>query len=648
MAPNFFELPTKRLAVAASAATATVLGALYANHRYALTYDIDQLLRERAFRHRLQARIAQLGDDVSLYRMLELADPNAEALWFEDRRWAFSELILETDRLASVLSRRGVTAGDNVAVFTTNSPEMVLSIAAISKLGAIPALINTSLRSQTLVHCLHIAQSKLLICTPDLAPAVAETDVTAQLSIISLSTHAFSQVQPTAKQCFAANIKQLCHEDLVAEASLASPQPRGPGTSIKETGALVYTSGTSGKPKAVAVKNFLLVLASTPLTVDVRSRRRYMPLRTFSCLPLFHATGLFLGLYYSVGLSSTLCLARKFSASRFSSQLVESRATRMLYVGELCRYLLAAPESSTDRAHKCTVAAGNGLQRDVWLSFKRRFGIPEIREVYRSTEGIAKFDNFTTSDADAGAVGRAGLIRSYVEDDTFLVRYDPSAEGPYRDPSTGFCVPAGTGEAGEAIGRIRSMEFYNEYLDNAAANEEKFLRDVFKKGDLFQRTGDLLVRDAWGRISFHDRAGDTFRWRGENVSAGEVREHINRLRNVQDASVYGVKLSGYDGQAGAAAITLDEEQDEADFARRLYQRLRSGGLTLYQVPRLIRFCKLIDTTATFKQQKGELKDRPWDPNAKDQQDSIYWLRGEEYVKMDAVGWGQIQAAKARL
>ncbi len=85
---------------------------------------------------------------------------------------------------------------------------------------------------------------------------------------------------------------------------------------------------------------------------------------------------------------------------------------------------------------------------------------------------------------------------------------------------------------------------YSDYLNNPEANEKKLIRDVFEKGDLFQRMGDLLVRDADGWIRFTDRIGDTYRWRGENVSAGEVRDHLARLPEVQDVVVYGIKLAG--------------------------------------------------------------------------------------------------------
>ncbi|KAL9950119.1 hypothetical protein ACHAQF_004569, partial [Verticillium nonalfalfae] len=585
--PPSLRVPAEKVAIAASAAAATVVGALYANSRYGVSYDINQLLAEKSFRKRFQERVDTLGNDVSVFHMFELADPRAEALWFEGRTWTYGEVLAEASKLAAIFHRQGVSNGDVVAVFATNSPEMVFTIVATSKLGAVPALINTALQNQTLQHCLNIANAKILVCTPDVAPAIADLKGEGTPSVVfSLNLSSFPPLQLSPDACTASDITQLRYEDLAA---IKDDTVLRPKRVLKDVGALVYTSGTSGKPKAVAVKNFLLVLVSTPATVDLKNPKTYLPLRTFSCLPLFHATALFTGIYYSTGLSASFCLSRKFSASRFSAQLVECGATRMLYVGELCRYLIAAPESPYDRAHKCVTAMGNGLHRDVWLQFTKRFGIPEIREIYRSTEGIAKFDNVARTTAAAGMVGFAGPLKLYAEDDTFLVKYDATTEEPYRDPKTGFCVRAEADEPGEAIGRVRSMDFLNDYHGDKAATDLKLISNVFEKGDVFQRTGDLLVRQSTGWVRFHDRSGDTFRWRGENVSASEVREHIGKLEGVQDTSVYAVKLPGYDGQAGAASITLNDPSQESEFVKSLYSDLRASGLALYQMPRLVRF-----------------------------------------------------------
>jgi acyl-CoA synthetase (AMP-forming)/AMP-acid ligase II len=289
----------------------------------------------------------------------------------------------------------------------------------------------------------------------------------------------------------------------------------------------------------------MALITSNPLSQDVNNPSRYFPLRTYCSLPLFHGTAYFTGLCYSVGNAGTLCIRRKFSASKFWKDVHDSRATRILYIGELCRYLLASSPSPYDQDHSCIVAAGNGLRGDIWESFRNRFNVPEIREFYRSTEGIAKYDNFGFGSWGAGKVGFSGPIRRLFEDDTIIVKYDTDTELPYRDPKTGFCIRANIGEEGEAIGRVRNRGLLTEYLKNEEATEKKLLRDVFEKGDIFQRTGDLLVQDFDGWVKFQDRVGDTFRWKGENVSAGEIRDHICQIPGVHDAVVYGVKLTAY-------------------------------------------------------------------------------------------------------
>ena len=261
-------------------------------------------------------------------------------------------------------------------------------------------------------------------------------------------------------------------------------------------------------------------------------------------------------------------------------------------MGELLRYALAAPPSPYDKEHKCIVASGNGLQGDVWAAFQTRFGMQEIREVYRSTEGVGGFDNLYSGAISVGKVGFHGLLSRYLEDTMFLVKYDGETESLYRDPKTGFCVQVQDGEPGEAIARVVMRDFYSDYHLNPSATESKLVRNVFREGDLFQRTGDLLVRDKDGWIRFHERTGDTFRWRGENVSSAEVRGFMVG-EGVRDVVVYGTRVKGYDGMVGTAAITLLSPTPSAEesYISTLYERLRECGVPDYAIPRLVRFTR---------------------------------------------------------
>jgi len=384
-------------------------------------------------------------------------------------------------------------------------------------------------------------------------------------------------------------------------------------------------------------------------------------------MPLFHGTTFFTAMCSSVGTSGCFCLGRKFSARNFWKDVTESRSTRILYVGELCRFLLATPPGEYDRKHGCIVAMGNGLPQDIWMAFKNRFGVPEVREFYRSTEGLAKWDNrHLGRGPGVGKVGFAGPLRRMLEADQVIVRFDYDSEKPFRDPVTGFCIPARVNEPGEVIARIKSSATYPEYLGNPAATNEKILTDVFVRGDQWQRSGDLLVQERSGWVRFVDRVGDTFRWKGENVSASEVAAYISALPHVQDVIVAGKQLSGYDGQAGVAAIALEPSTPPGgveSLMRDLCANLRRRGLPLYALPRFVALTNtLLEVSATFKHTKQGVKALDWaptEPGPTEKADGTSTMPGvarkyfldvdaQEYRPLDSANWARIKSGTAKL
>ncbi|KAK2800128.1 hypothetical protein FQN50_008223 [Emmonsiellopsis sp. PD_5] len=624
----------------------------YLNAKFSISTDIRDIRDSRSFSRRIQERAARAKDTQSLYGVfiqLKVKD-EVDAVWFEGRTLSYGELRLRVNQFAGVLHDRGVKAGDVVAVFTTNSPEMVIAVLAVSKLGAVAGLINTNLRNETFAHSLDVAKATYIVSTPDLAGHVISP--LPHLSI-NLSSFSSASLPGNVEAIGLTELENAGHLDL-------QPAKR----TITDIAILIYTSGTTGKPKACAIRNHMMWVTSTPQALDFNNPSKYYPLRSYSALPLFHGTAFFGILNYSLGCGGTICLARKFSVSKFWKDVTECKANRILYIGELCRYLLAAPPSEYDRAHQCTHAYGNGLRVEIWDKFKERFNVPEIREFYRSTEGMAKFDNHGSAAAGAGKIGFAGPLRRFVEDSTFVVKYDPETRMPVRDPKTGFCIKARLGEEGEVIGRIPSLDILSNYLNDDDATEKKILKDVFRKGDMFQRMGDLVIQEESGWVRFHERVGDTFRWKGENVSTGEVRDHICTIPNVMDAVVFGVRLDKYDGQAGGAAIALHSRNSaaETEFIGSLYQHLVNRGVPSYALPRLVRIVNSIATGFTFKQAKTVVEKLPWDPksvvvadNAPGSEnavpgDTLYWLNGAKgtYERLDGGVWSGLQKGTVRL
>lgn len=267
----------------------------------------------------------------------------------------------------------------------------------------------------------------------------------------------------------------------------------------------------------------------------------------------------------------TLCIAPKFRATSFWADIHASRATSFVYVGEAVRYLLAQPPSALDRTHSVHTIVGNGLRADVWVPFRERFGITTIHEFYASTELMFGLSNPCRGDFTAKTVGLHGLLLRWLFRGWYVpVAVDAETGELVRDPpGTGFVRRARFEEGGEILvkldpgSQIPGRDFRG-YWDNEAATSKKIARDVFRKGDCYYRTGDALRRDSDGRWFFCDRLGDTFRWKGENVSTTEVADVLGEFPGVVEANVYGVQLPGHDGRAGAAALLI-EEGTRADF-----------------------------------------------------------------------------------
>ncbi|OJD18815.1 hypothetical protein AJ78_01222 [Emergomyces pasteurianus Ep9510] len=601
---------------------AVTAAASYLNARFSIGSDLRDIRHGRDFLRRKQRRVA-----------------------------------CKVDQCAGLLHARRIKPGDVVAVFMTNSPEMVVAILALSKLGAVACLINTNTRNHTLAHTLDVSKPIYVLSTPDLAQHVKSDLPHMSLDFSSSTLPAANQIRPIIELIGLHDLQQAGNVDLV-------PAYR----SLIDIAVLIFTSGTTGKPKACIIRNDLLWITSTPLTTDVRNPSKYYPLRTYSPLPLYHSTAFLAGLSYTLGSSGTLCLARTFSASNFWKDATECKANRILYVGELCRYLLAAPASPYDRSHSVTHAFGNGLRVEVWDKFKERFGVEEIRETYCATEGIAKFDNHGRGAAGAGKIGFAGPIKRYLENVTFVVRYDQETRMPVRDPKTGFCIKADLDEEGEVIGRVLDLKLLSNYLDDDTATEKKLLRHVFQKGDLFQRMGDLVVHEKSGWVRFNERTSDTFRWKGKKVSAGEVRSHICMIPDVMDAAVFGVQLDNYDGKVGGAAIVLHSRTraSETEFINSLQSALAKTGLPSYSCPRLVRMTDNIATGDTFKQAQTDIGKLSWNPDTippldvttwdgeeypihQLEVDTLYWLDPTKgYQSLDAQAWNALEKGIVRL
>jgi fatty-acyl-CoA synthase len=202
-------------------------------------------------------------------------------------------------------------------------------------------------------------------------------------------------------------------------------------------------------------------------------------------------------------------------------------------------------------------------------------------------------------------------------------------------------------EIGEAIGRIgndaASPESRFDGYTDRAASDRKVLRDVFVHGDAWFRSGDLMRRDSAGFFYFIDRAGDTFRWHGENVSTTEVENAVSSWPQVRQAAVYGVQVPGTDGRAGMIAIVSDEGLDLDGLSGHLATRLPD-----YARPVFVRLLREIETTGTFKPRKEDLVRMGFDPRATTDPLFVRDRSTGSYVRLDDTMFERIRAGQFRI
>lgn len=355
----------------------------------------------------------------------------------------------------------------------------------------------------------------------------------------------------------------------------------------------------------------------------------------------------------------SVAIGKGFSTRNFWKDVRDSESTFIVYVGETARYLLAAPLHPLDKVHKVRCMYGNGLRPDVWLRFRERFAVPEVAEFFNSSEGVLALFIWNRGDYSVNCVGHhGGLLRHILQNVYVPVEVDHQTNEIVRDPHTGFAKRNTYEEGGEIIVQLPEETVFAGYWKNAEATKKKFATDVFKKGDLYYRSGDALRRTPDGRWYFQDRLGDTYRWKSENVSTAEVAEVMGHFSDVLEANVYGVQLPGHEGRAGCAALSIAPEKREK-FDWKSLALYAKKQLPRSAIPVFIRVvAEEVGGTASHnnKQDKASFREEGVDPEkrgtkiAKGREDKIFWMppRSDHYVVFRDQDWNSLVGGTARL
>lgn len=515
----------------------------------------------------------------------------------DDQKWLYSDFETYANRTANWALAQGLRPGDTVSIFVQNRLEYVALWFGLSKVGVIPALINFQLRAKPLAHCLTISKTKLAIVDHELLDDWQSAQKHLDKPIkgfVGFGGDKIKSKKSLPLENFDAQIK--------VAASTRPDRSHREGIVAGDVFMKMFTSGTTGMPKAALMAHTRGQFYMRGFTLPSKSNAKD---RMMMVLPLYHATGGLCGVGTVLTKGGALIVVKKFSVSQFWEEAAEHGATLFMYVGELCRFLLNAPAKPSDKTHNIRCIIGNGLGRQVWEEFETRFGIKHVVEFYGATEGNISLFNF---EGPAGAVGRIPeYLRSRMNGD--LIAYDIET-GEHIIQSDGFYRRTTDGEIGELIGEIKQDEARFSYkgYQNKEASDKKILHNVFKKGDQWFRTGDLLSRDAQGYYYFSDRIGDTYRWKAENVSTGEVAAVLSGFAGINQANVYGVEVPGYGGRAGMGSLVADKDIDLDGLCAHV-----TDALPPYARPVFLRISSETETTSTFKYKKINLVKDGFDP-----------------------------------
>ncbi len=552
---------------------------------------------------------------------------DAPALLSDRESFSFRELSARANQYARWALDQPLAKGEVVALLMNNRPEYFALWLGITRVGGVVALLNTNLVGSSLSHCIRTVEPKHLIVGSELLGAL-------QSASTSLSNSPKIWIHGSADT----GLSRVDHAVNEQSGERLTPDERIP-VSVNDLALYIFTSGTTGWPKAAKISHARVLQWTHWFAgmMDTQSTDRM-----YNCLPMYHSVGGVLAPGAMLIGGGSVVLREKFSMSQFWHDVVRWDCTIFQYIGEFCRYLLRAEETEDALRHQIRLACGNGLAPDIWGEFKERFSIPRIFEFYASTEGGVSLFNV---EGKPGSIGRTPPYLKH-RFPVALVRFDVEVGEPVRNED-GLCIECSPNEVGEAIGRVSSDlaqigSRFDGYKDESAS-QKKILRNVFRLGDAWIRTGDLMRKDEKGYYYFVDRIGDTFRWKGENVATSEVSQAISLFPGIRHANVYGVTVPLAAGRAGMAAIVAEPGIDLQNLRSHL-----SNCLPTYARPLFVRLCDEMDLTGTHKYAKTELVGQGFDPGAT--ADAIYFNCPEtqQFLRMDAELYERILDGQVRL
>ena len=470
--------------------------------------------------------------------------PLAEFLVMGDRHVSWSEFVDGSFRAANGLRELGVAPGDRVALMMANSVEFLFTYFGVLASGAAPVPVNVAQRGDALGHIFNDSSSVAAVVDRDVETAVRKVGPSG-IALVVRGRESFDRLM-----------------------SASGDEPAMP-TGARSGLGILYTSGTTGPPKGVVAEGYDLSHVHQLLgLLGVQSGET-----VYTSLPLFHGNALILSAMAAVWNDWRLALAERFSASRFWDDVARYEAVSFNALGAMIPILLKQPQRSHDRDNPARVCLSAACPAWAWQEFERRFGL-RIIEFY----GLVDYPGYLINDEGVpGAMGR------------------PKGETEFRVVDSGD-EPVPHGVVGELVMRHPRGRL-THYHNDAEATETAY------RGGWFH-TGDLAVMDERGIFTYAGRKKESIRRRGENISAWEIENVVNRHPAVAESAAHAVASELGEDEVKlvvvlrpGASMTPDELIAHCE-----------GNMADYAIPAYLDFREALPKTGTHRVQYAVLKD----------------------------------------
>ena len=522
-------------------------------------------------------------------------------LIYGEQTLSYAEVDSQANQMAHTFHANGLRAGDVCAILMENRPAFFTSWFGLVKLGVVVAFINTQVSGKPLLHALETTGAKALVVGEECLGNLLATDGLPALPmwLVDDPEYRGSAARPNGVDT------QFTAQSHAAP-STAFPREGRAGIEAQAPTLLIFTSGTTGLPKAARYSHMRWLSSGDVMEVTLQASVDDV---FYCCLPLYHGAAATSVTSTALRAGASIVVRRKFSVREFWGDVARHRISVFQYIGEICRYLLNRPPVAGEREHSLRCMLGAGLSSESWQRWVERFGPIQVFEGWGATEANANLINVDNY------LGSCGRVPDWNRTNLRLVRYDIENDCHPRDEN-GFYQLCQPGEVGEAMGFIVDHPDIGggrfEGYTCAQATESKIRRNVLREGDAWWSSGDLLREDADGYCYFVDRIGDTFRWKSENVSTQEVADALSDLPGLELINVYGVQVPEHEGRAGMAAVLMQPGQA---FDPQAFYRLTDARLPRYAAPVFVRVSAAADLTSTFKLRKVDLQRQGYCPEA---------------------------------